>query len=465
MATYRRREEVEAVEAQRPGMLTTPDGPAAYLPGGFHNYDAPRGKLRDEAAGISLEVRPRHAAGGQVSANFDAAMQADAAAILGADGEFAEAVTYKPRRGATRAIYASVIRNPPATPAELNGRQDAFAAHHRAEQRHHRHLFGGARHRRGLHRAEAPARRDGPAVPTSCSRSPTRRTRPPDLPNREVTNHGKHLLARHRYHLSRKSTPSRPATVTTGDVNTLTYTAEDGTVTPSPSPSAARTTAAAASAGLIAAWNANTTTAAIATASGTSTVILTAVTAGVPFAVASSVTGTARSPARPPRRTRARAIGARRQLVGGSVPVSQRQRHPRRARLRGRRVRAEPVRRDADQPEHRQGLYLRRRQHTAPLRISATNWRIGQPAGDGSSPAGTALINLNFGTVQYTGRMIDSNSTGTSGLPTVNVKGSHASNKIYMSGGTLGIGTALPGDTATVSSVSVTGGKLTSAPA
>jgi hypothetical protein len=119
MATYRRREEVEAVEAQRPGMLTTPDGPAAYLPGGFHNYDAPRGKLRDEAAGISLEVRPRHAAGGQVSANFDAAMQADAAAILGADGEFAEAVTYKPRHGATRAIYASVIRNPLATPQEL----------------------------------------------------------------------------------------------------------------------------------------------------------------------------------------------------------------------------------------------------------------------------------------------------------------------------------------------------------
>jgi hypothetical protein len=33
MATYRRREEVEAVEAQRPGMLNTPDGERGYLPG------------------------------------------------------------------------------------------------------------------------------------------------------------------------------------------------------------------------------------------------------------------------------------------------------------------------------------------------------------------------------------------------------------------------------------------------
>lgn len=33
MARYRRREEVEAVQAQRPGVLQTPDGERAYLPG------------------------------------------------------------------------------------------------------------------------------------------------------------------------------------------------------------------------------------------------------------------------------------------------------------------------------------------------------------------------------------------------------------------------------------------------
>jgi hypothetical protein len=33
MPKYRRREEVEAVQAQRPGMLTTPDGEVPYMPG------------------------------------------------------------------------------------------------------------------------------------------------------------------------------------------------------------------------------------------------------------------------------------------------------------------------------------------------------------------------------------------------------------------------------------------------
>jgi hypothetical protein len=74
-------------------------------------------------------------------------------------------------------------------------------------------------------------------------------------------------------------------TITTGDVNKLTYTAPDGTVTVISFTVAGTTTAAAVSAGLIAAWNAN------ATATGSTTVILTGVTAGTPFTVASSVTG------------------------------------------------------------------------------------------------------------------------------------------------------------------------------
>jgi hypothetical protein len=80
-------------------------------------------------------------------------------------------------------------------------------------------------------------------------------------------------------------------TITTGDVNKLTYTAPDGTVTIISFTVGGTTTAAAVSAGLIAAWNANATTAAIATATGTTTVVLTGVTAGTSFTVASSVTG------------------------------------------------------------------------------------------------------------------------------------------------------------------------------
>lgn len=54
-----------------------------------------------------------------MSSAFDAMMQADMAILLGSSGEFAEAVTYKPRVGSARAIYADVVRKPPATPEEL----------------------------------------------------------------------------------------------------------------------------------------------------------------------------------------------------------------------------------------------------------------------------------------------------------------------------------------------------------
>lgn len=39
---------------------------------------------------------------------------------LSSDGPFSEPVTYRPRTGAARAIQASLVRNPPATPAELS---------------------------------------------------------------------------------------------------------------------------------------------------------------------------------------------------------------------------------------------------------------------------------------------------------------------------------------------------------
>jgi len=80
-------------------------------------------------------------------------------------------------------------------------------------------------------------------------------------------------------------------TITTGDVNKLTYTAPDGTVTTISFTTGGTTTATAVSAGLIAAWNANTTTAAVAVASGTTTVVLTGTVVGGSFTVASSVTG------------------------------------------------------------------------------------------------------------------------------------------------------------------------------
>jgi hypothetical protein len=80
-------------------------------------------------------------------------------------------------------------------------------------------------------------------------------------------------------------------TITTGDIDKLTYTRKDLTTKVASFTVGATTTAAAVSAGLIAAWNADPELAAVATATGTNTVVLTAVVPGDTFSVASSVTG------------------------------------------------------------------------------------------------------------------------------------------------------------------------------
>ncbi len=80
-----------------------------------------------------------------------------------------------------------------------------------------------------------------------------------------------------------------PATIEIGDIFTLTLTRPNLT-TKSISFTATAATAANVSAGIIALWNADPELAAIATASGTVTVILTGTQAGVAFSVASSTT-------------------------------------------------------------------------------------------------------------------------------------------------------------------------------
>jgi hypothetical protein len=80
-------------------------------------------------------------------------------------------------------------------------------------------------------------------------------------------------------------------TITTGDVNTITYTAPDTTATAISFTVGATATAAAVVTGLIAAWNANATLAALGTAGGTSTFTVTGLTSGNALNLASAVTG------------------------------------------------------------------------------------------------------------------------------------------------------------------------------
>lgn len=54
-----------------------------------------------------------------MSTSFDSMLASDAGTFMSASGEFAEPITYLPRAGTARSIYGIVVRNPPATPAEL----------------------------------------------------------------------------------------------------------------------------------------------------------------------------------------------------------------------------------------------------------------------------------------------------------------------------------------------------------
>lgn len=88
-----------------------------------------------------------------------------------------------------------------------------------------------------------------------------------------------------------------PTTVTTGDVNTITYTYPDGTVGGAASFTVGATqTATAVVTGLIAAWNANAFLKSIATPSGSTTFILTSKVAGNADAITGAVVGTGTIP-------------------------------------------------------------------------------------------------------------------------------------------------------------------------
>lgn len=80
-------------------------------------------------------------------------------------------------------------------------------------------------------------------------------------------------------------------TITTGDVNTLTVTWPNNTTTTVTFTVGATTTATAVANGLRAAWNANPDLVGLATPSGTTTLILTAVNLGNALSIASTVPG------------------------------------------------------------------------------------------------------------------------------------------------------------------------------
>lgn len=256
-----------------------------------------------------------------------------------------------------------------------------------------------------------------------------------------------------------------PATIQVNDVFTLTATGDDG-ATDAISFTATDTLAATVSAALVALVNASTHRLwTPITASGSSTVILTAATAGRPFSVASSTTDGGGANTQTFTRVATTASSSPKDwgLAGNwftnAVPVD------------GDNVVIDARATDdliysMDQSSvdlTKLDVYMsyvnQLGDTTFPLRISATTCQIGLPVGDGSSPSGPTFVNLNFGTVNNTTKVYNSRKTGINGLLPVNLKGSHSANVLHVFGGVVGVATARPGDTATYATVKVDGGK------
>ena len=90
-------------------------------------------------------------------------------------------------------------------------------------------------------------------------------------------------------------------------------------------------------------------------------------------------------------------------------------------------------------------------------KIGATTWTIGTPSGDGSVAIGSGRIKLDFGTSVFAGIVLATGTSVDQGSEPVRIKGSNSGNKLYVLGGRVGVATNLPGESATLAEVDVTG--------
>lgn len=92
----------------------------------------------------------------------------------------------------------------------------------------------------------------------------------------------------------------------------------------------------------------------------------------------------------------------------------------------------------------------------APLEIGATVVELGRPAGDGSITS-PGQVHLDLGSAASTVIVHATASTGTAGAEPVTLTGSHTSNSLTVRGGTVGVATRLPSDTASFPSMTISG--------
>jgi hypothetical protein len=90
--------------------------------------------------------------------------------------------------------------------------------------------------------------------------------------------------------------------------------------------------------------------------------------------------------------------------------------------------------------------------------IGATAFRVGDPSNNTTVANGSGRIKLDTGAVQTTGVVVGTKSAGSdTGLEPFRWKGTHASNKLYVLGGRVGIATTTPAEVATLTELSLDG--------
>lgn len=95
---------------------------------------------------------------------------------------------------------------------------------------------------------------------------------------------------------------------------------------------------------------------------------------------------------------------------------------------------------------------------TAYLAIGATTIAIGGASGSSTSGNGSGRIMLNMGIVQFTATVLSTAGTSTdTGLEPVRLLGTHASNKLYILGGRVGVATTVTTEVATLSEWDISG--------
>jgi hypothetical protein len=94
------------------------------------------------------------------------------------------------------------------------------------------------------------------------------------------------------------------------------------------------------------------------------------------------------------------------------------------------------------------------------LKAGMTSLVIGDAAADGGTSGGSSCVNLNLHTVAFTARVKRTRNTGTDGQPPVQIMCNNNTGTLTVEGGVVGVGTDVASEAATLKQLTVRGGRV-----